>query len=599
MKKEAVLKSIATRLRIRSIQLTTKAGSGHPTTCLSMAELMACLFFDEMKYDIRNPNNLGNDEFVLSKGHAAPILWASYAEADLISEKELQTFRQFGSRLEGHPTPRMQWIKAATGSLGQGLAVGLGMALAAKLQKAPSKVFVMLGDGECAEGSVWEAAALAGKYKPDNLVAILDANRLGQSGESLYGHDIKNWQKRFDAIGWKTLTIDGHSIPQILNAFVSAKKAKGPVIIIAKTVKGKGVSFLENKNGWHGKALTKEQKEKAFKELGSMLGVDSKKYVEKPKKFIKHISSDFRLQTVNYKQDELVATRTAFGNALKTLGKNQSLISLDGDVQNSTYSEYFSKTYPKQFVECFIAEQTMVGVAQGFAIRGFVPVASTFACFLTRAHDQLRMAAISKANIKLCGSHCGVSIGEDGPSQMGLEDLALFRSLPESIILYPCDAVSAEKCTELMVKHKGLSYLRTTRPKTPIIYKNTENFKIGGCKILKQSKSDKFIIVAAGITVHEALKATKNTNNVCVVDAYSVKPLDEKTIKQITKNKKVIVVEDHYPEGGLGEAVRSLGINLAEHLCIKQIPQSGKSADLMQAYGIDAQAIKSVVKKLL
>jgi transketolase len=600
MQKEAMLDVVAKRLRVHSLQMTTKAGSGHPTTCLSMAELMACLFFDEMRYNVRNAFDEANDEFVLSKGHAAPILWAAYAEAGVISFKSLEDYRKFGSPLEGHPTPNMPWVKAATGSLGQGLSVGVGMALGLRMRALGARVFVMLGDGECAEGSVWEAVELAKKLDLSNIIAIVDCNRLGQSGESLHGHDLRKWQQKFASFGWNTFVIDGHSVKEILYALSEVRTMHGPSVIIAKTIKGKGVSFLENKEGWHGRALKPDELEMALGELAPISREDARQLVHAPPKARPAKFKEKNPVGPKYKIGDMVATREGYGVMLEKLGINERVVALDGDVKNSTYSEKFKSFYPERFVDCYIAEQNMVGMAVGLAVKGFIPFASTFACFLTRAHDQLRMAAISRSNIKLCGSHVGVSIGEDGPSQMGLEDLSLFRSLPNSVVLYPCDAVSAEKCAQLLVNHSGIGYLRTSRPKTPVIYGNGESFKIGGSKLIRRSFRDKVAVIAAGVTVHEALKASDALKNekkfVRVIDAYSVKPIDD-GLRSLAKKMKIVVVEDHYAEGGLGEAVASLGIPIT-HLCIKEVPRSGKPEALMHAYKIDAEAIKNAVKKV-
>jgi len=595
MGKEENLQSIATRLRIHALKMTTKAGSGHPTTCMSMAELMACLFFDEMRYDVKNPNNPNNDEFVLSKGHASPILWACFAEAGIVPMKKLETYRQFNSPLEGHPTPNMPWIKAATGSLGQGLSIGVGMAAAMKLSKVDSRVYVMLGDGECAEGSVWEAAALAKNLNLSNLVAVVDCNRLAQSGESLHGHDIKRWRLKWSGFGWNVFTVDGHDVKHILNALSLAQGMNGPCVILAKTLKGKGVSFVEDKMGWHGKTLSPDMLKKALKELGPM--PDAKKLVKKPSK-----SKPEKLKVrvpagPSYKLKDVVATREAYGNMLSKMCGDEHVVGLDGDVKNSTFSERFKDRCPSHFFDCFIAEQNMVGMAVGLAAKGFVPFASTFGTFFTRAHDQIRMAAISRANIKLSGSHVGISIGADGPSQMGLEDIGMMRCLPGSVVLYPCDAVSGERCTELLATHQGIGYIRTSRPKTPVLYKNAEKFEIGGSKVLRKSSSDKVVVIAAGVTVHETLKAVDDLKeSVRVIDAYSIKPLDEKTIKSAAKNRKVIVVEDHYPEGGLGEAVAALGIPIT-HLAVRGIPRSGKPEELLKAFKIDSSAIKKAIKR--
>jgi len=600
MQKEDLLKAVAKRLRYQSLVMTSLAGSGHPTTCLSMAELMACLFFDEMRYDVKNARDDANDEFVLSKGHASPILWASFAEAGIIPFSKLSEYRKYPSALEGHPTPNMPWVKAATGSLGQGLSIGIGMAFASNLRKLGTRVFVMMGDGECAEGSVWEAASIAKKLDLSNLVAILDCNRLGQSGESLHGHDVKKWQQKFSGFGWNVFVIDGHNVHEILAAFSIVRTMHGPSIIIAKTIKGKGISFLENKEGWHGKVLKKEELERALQELGPLPEVDARKLVRSTPKARPEKFKEKSPAPPKYKEGDMIATREAYGTMLEKLGINDRVVALDGDVKNSTFSEKFKSFYPERFIDCFIAEQNMVGMAVGISAKGFIPFASTFAAFFTRAHDQLRMAGISRSNIKLCGSHVGVSIGEDGPSQMGLEDLALFRCIPNSVVLYPCDAVSGERCTQLLANHNGLGYIRTSRPKTSVIYGNGESFKIGGSKVVLRSFRDKYLIVAAGVTVHEALKAANSLREqkvfVRVVDAYSIKPLDESGIRAAAKGRKVIVVEDHYAEGGLGETVASLGIPIT-HLCVKEIPRSGDPATLMRVYKIDSETIINTVKK--
>ncbi|MCX6709240.1 MAG: transketolase, partial [Candidatus Woesearchaeota archaeon] len=468
--------------------------------------------------------------------------------------------------------------------------------------KLGSRVFVLMGDGECAEGSVWEAVAVAKKLDLSNIIAVLDCNRLGQSGESLHGYDVKKWQQKFAGFGWNVFVVDGHDVHMILEALSAARASHGPSIIIAKTIKGKGVSFLENKEGWHGKALKFDELQKALQELGPMPQVDSAKLVTVSPKARPEKLNEKSPVGPKYKVGDLVATREAFGVMLEKLGVNQRVVALDGDVKNSTFSEKFKEFYPERFVDCFIAEQNMVGMASGLAVKGFIPFASTFAAFLTRAHDQLRMAAISRSNIKLCGSHAGISIGEDGPSQMGLEDLAMFRSLPNSVVLYPCDAVSAEKCTQLLANHDGIGYLRTSRPKTPVIYENNESFEIGGCKVVRRSFRDKIAIITAGVIVHEAVKASdalkKDKKFVRVIDAYSVKPLDEKTLRSVANKMKVIVVEDHYPEGGLGEAVAGLGIPIT-HLCVREIPRSGNAEDLMRVNQIDAEAITRACRRLL
>lgn len=607
MDKSKVLANIAKRLRIHSLRMTTKAGSGHPTTCLSMAELVSCLFFDEMRYNPDNPKDWGNDELVLSKGHAAPILWAAYAEAGIISQRELMNLRKVTSPLEGHPTPRMKWVKAATGSLGQGLSVGVGMALAMKLGKSKARVFVLMGDGECAEGAVWEASNTASYLKLDNLWAIVDINRLGQSEATMHGHDLRAYERKFKAFGWEVIKIDGHNIDQILKAFKKANYSSQPTVILAKTIKGKGVSFLEDKNGWHGKPLKEDILPKALQELGPMPEVDSKKYVKRPNRSqILRLQKRYNFQRNSY-QDK-TATRRAYGNALLSLGRiNKAIIALDGDVKNSTYALDFFKFFPKKAFQVYIAEQNMVGISIGLSAKGFLPFVATFSAFLGRAHDQIRMASYSLANIKFVGSHSGVSIGADGPSQMGLEDLGIFRPIPGCVVLYPSDAYSTEGCVESLVRYRGLAYLRTTRPATSIIYSKKDKFPIGGSKVLRKDKKDKAAVIAAGITVHEALKAYQELKeegiSARVIDAYSIQPLDKENIGREVEEaeRKVVVVEDHYQNGGLGEAVASALAGKAEiiHLAVKELPRSGRPEELMDKYGISAKHIKRAVKTLV
>ncbi|RJO59705.1 transketolase [Candidatus Parcubacteria bacterium] len=595
------LQKLAQLIRYFILISTTKAGSGHPSSALSATDLMTGLLFGGFfKADLNQPKNPNNDRLIFSKGHAAPLLYALYAAAGKLTEKQLLTLRKFNSPLEGHPMPSFAFTEAPTGSLGQGLSIGLGMALNARLDKLNYKTFVLLGDSEMAEGQIWEAVQLAAYYKLDNLIGILDVNRLGQRGQTMYGHNLKAYQKRLSSFGWKTILIDGHDFKQITKAFVEARKFTGkPVVIIAKTLKGKGVSILENKNGWHGKTLKPEQFKTALAELGPLdkkiRGIISKPVSKKLKSLkVRHAKA------VNYAKGESVATREAYGNALVRIApKFPNLIALDAEVSNSTYSEFLKNTYPKKFLEMFIAEQNMIGTGLGLALRGKLPFISSFAAFLTRAFDQIRMSQYANAHLVFCGSHAGVSIGEDGASQMGLEDLAMFRTLQNSIVLYPSDAVAAEKLVEQAAKAKGLVYLRTTRGKTPVIYRNTENFPIGGCKILKQSQKDVATIIAAGITLHEALKAytelQKRKINVRIIDLYSLKPIDVKTLRNAAKRtKNLIVVEDHVAEGGIGEAVKNAvtGMDVKIiHLAVKKIPRSGRPEQLLDFEGISAKAI--------
>jgi len=467
------LQAIANKLRIHSLNMTAASNSGHPTTCMSMAEIGACLFFDEMSMKVDDPHYPGNDELVLSKGHAAPILWAMYAEAGIITKESLLTLRKIDSNLEGHPTPRMPWIKAATGSLGQGLSVGVGMALAQRLQKTPARTYVIMGDGEIAEGSVWEAASIASVYKLNNLCAIADINGLAQSGRTMHDHDVEIYAKKFTAFGWHAITLDGHSVKELLAAFKEARNQSKPTILICKTMKGKGVSFLEDKEGFHGKAITGEKLEAALKEIGEPMDVNAAELVKAPPK-VKAIDlkPTGKMARPKYKLGEMIATRVAYGKALAKLGDvDPRIVALDGDTKNSTFAQDFFDQHPDKSFECYIAEQNMVGMAVGFGTKGYIPFAATFAAFLSRAHDQIRMGIYSESNMKIVGSHVGVSIGADGASQMGLEDMGMMRSIPNGLVFYPSDAVSAEILTELMVEHDHIGYLRTTRAKTPVIYR--------------------------------------------------------------------------------------------------------------------------------
>jgi len=600
------LRKIAKRLRIHSLRMTTAAGSGHPTTCLSAADLAACLFFSEMRWNPKDPADPANDEFVLSKGHAAPLLWAVYAEAGVIPLESLLDLRKISSDLEGHPTPRMSWIKAATGSLGQGLSVGVGMALAQRLDKSPARTFVLLGDGECAEGQVWEAANSAAFFKLRNLVAVVDVNRLGQSDPTMHQHDLAALSRKFRAFGWDTSVVDGHRIERVLAALKETGKRGKPTAVLARTIKGKGVSFIEDKNGWHGKPLKADELARAFEEIGCLPDVDARKFVHAPKPYRKKKAvSSFNFPRTAYK--EKTATRLAYGNALLSLGKvNPSVVAIDGDVKNSTYADKFFEAFPGRSFQSFIAEQNMVGMGIGLAAKGYVPFMATFAAFLTRAHDQVRMAAYSFSNIKLCGSHVGVSIGEDGPSQMGLEDLAMFRPIPGCVILYPSDAVSSEACVAAMAAHRGMAYIRTTRPATPVLYPPGEAFPIGGSKVLRKGAGDSVTVIAAGITVHEALKAREELKKegigLRVIDAYSIAPLDGATIvREVAEtNGRAIVVEDHYAGGGLGDAVAQAlaGRAVLRHLCVRELPRSGKPDELLEKYGISARHIAGAAKEL-
>jgi transketolase len=604
-----LLKGIANQLRIHSINSTTAAGSGHPTSCCSAADVVATLFFGHMRYDAKNPRHHNNDRFILSKGHAAPLLYAAWAETGLFPAGDLLKLRQFDSDLEGHPTPRLSFVDVATGSLGQGLSVGVGMALAARLDKLDYNTYVLLGDGEIAEGAVWEAASLAGIYKLNNLIAVVDDNRLGQSQATAFGHDIAVYRKRFEAFGWRVEDIDGHDIEEILEVLSGVGLNDQPLCIIAKTYKGAGVSFLQDKDGWHGKPLSKEEAAKAVAELQpsakSGMGVPIPAPAALP---APNNTPPAAYPPLGYKSGDQVATREAYGAALARIGEvDPRIVAMDGDTKNSTFAEKFYTKFPDRFTECFIAEQNMVGLATGFGARGKVPFASTFATFFTRAFDQIRVAGISQANLKLVGSHVGVSIGEDGPSQMALEDIAMMRAIVGSVVLYPSDAVSTEKLLEQMAQARGIYFLRTSRPKTPVIYGNDEKFPIGGAKVIRQNPGDKATVVAAGVTLHEAIKAADILKGegigITVIDAYSIKPLGKDVILAAARKTahNVITVEDHYIEGGLGDAVAGElsveGVKVHK-LAVTSLPRSGKASELLAYFAIDAAAIVQKVKSL-
>jgi transketolase len=609
---------------------TTMAGSGHPTSSLSAVELMTTLFFGGFyHFDLKRPDSVANDRFILSKGHASPLLYSLYHAAGALDYKKLLTLRKLGSILEGHPNPRLSFVNVATGSLGQGLSNGLGMAMAINLKifkqelniaRIP-KVWVLLGDSEMAEGQVWEAIEVASFYAVSNLIGIIDVNRLGQNSETASGWDIYGYQKKLEAFGWKTIVIDNaHNLKEVQNAFYETEnkrtvKDQRPTMIIARTVKGKGVSFLENKENWHGKSLDDKELEKAIKELGSV-DLNIKGRIVRPKPLpatdqkqtdgkMRGLLSRLSVYSLSHNPLTEIPTREAYGDALAELGRrNQKVVVLDAEVANSTYQNKFQKLFPERFFEMFIAEENMMGVAVGLSKMGYIPFVSTFAAFLTQTFDQIRMAQYSKANLKIVGSHAGVSIGEDGPSQMGLEDIAMMRSILESIVLYPSDATSARKLTELMAKNDGIYYLRTTRGKTPVIYDDKEEFEIGGFKIHDSKKTtgkSKALIIAAGITLHEALKAQgileKNSIKTTVIDLYSIKPLDGDSLVRLAKKSgKVIVVEDHYPAGGIGEAIAMTGIKFT-HLCVRKTPMSGKPHELLRYEEIDSVAIVNAVKE--
>ena len=609
------LTNIATRLRIDSVLATSATGTGHPTSCASAAELMAALFFAELRYDAKDPQHPGADRFVLSKGHAAPILYAAWAEAGLFDRSELLKVRDISSDLEGHPTPRLSFVDVATGSLGQGICAAIGSALNARRIGSDYRTYCILGDGESAEGSVWEAAEVAAQDGLDNLCCITDVNGLGQSRPTMWQHDLEQFARRWRAFGWHAIVVNGHNLNQVLDALAEAKATKGkPTMIVAGTVKGKGISFTEGKDNWHGKAFKKgEELDKVLAELHAQFvpqpeGVDLAKSVAKPASRPADPAAPTALPAPAYTLGEEIATREAYGAALAKLGAADSrVVALDADVKNSTFSDKFEKVFPQRFYQNFIAEQVMVGSAMGLAARGAIPFPSTFAAFLTRAADFVRMAAISNVNVKLAGSHAGVSIGEDGPSQMALEDLGMFRSQPNFVVLYPCDAVSTEKLVAEMAWHKGPAYMRTSRPKTPVIYGPDEQFPIGGLKVVRESDADVVTVIGAGVTLFEALKAHDQLKAegiaIRVIDLYSLAPIAKDALIEAGNATKgrIITVEDHYAAGGIGdavsEAVSEAGIRV-QRIAVREIPRSGKPDELVEHYGISAKSIVAAVKAL-
>ena len=600
------LKNIATRLRIESIRATTASASGHPTTCMSAADLMAALFFADMRFDPKHPQHPLADRLIMSKGHAAPLLYAMWAEAGFIPRERLTDLRLFTSNLEGHPTPRLPFVDVATGSLGQGLAAGVGCALNARRIGSDYRTYVLLGDGETAEGSVWEAAASAHFFKLDSLCAILDVNALGQSRATELAHDIEAYRVRWSAFGWHVVAIDGHDLSQILDAYREARATKGrPTVILARTLKGKGVSFTEGQPNWHGKPLSKEQMQKAIEELNRQMAPENGGVPKIPAPpAATREAAPKAMPDPQFKLGDLIATREAYGSAIAKLGSvDPRVVALDADVKNSTFSEKFEAAHPDRFYQCFIAEQLLVGAAMGLAARGAIPFPSTFAAFFTRAADFIRMAAISGVNIKLAGSHAGVSIGEDGPSQMALEDFALFTAQPNFVALYPSDAVSTERLIAEAAAMQGPVYIRTSRPKTPVIYDNTEQFPIGGLKVVRQSDKDTATVIGAGVTLFEALKAHDELKSkgisIRVIDLYSVQPIDAASLIDAGKaTGRLITVEDHYISGGLGDAVARAvapaGLTVTR-LAILEIPRSGKPDELLDKFGISARHIVNAV----
>jgi transketolase len=602
-------RELGQQLRVDSIRSSSAAGSGHPTSSMSAADLMAVLMAKYLRYDFDAADDPRNDHLIFSKGHASPLVYAIFKAAGAVTDEEMLTFRQFGSRLEGHPTPIIPWVDVATGSLGQGLPIGVGVALAGKrLDHLPYRVWVLCGDSEMAEGSMWEAFEHAAHEKLDNLTAIIDVNRLGQTGETMHGWDLASYSNRARAFGWKAIEVDGHDVEEVDRAYGEAVETAGqPTVIVARTVKGKGFSGVENTEGQHGKAI--EDAEAAIRELGGERNLRIQ--VQKPTGDApRRQAAPGAIELPRYETGGEVPTRKAYGDALAAVGRARGdVVALDGEVSNSTYSEIFRKALPERYFEMYIAEQQMVAAAVGLQVRKWKPYASTFAAFLTRAYDFVRMAAVSRATIRLSGSHSGVSIGEDGPSQMGLEDLAAFRAVHGSTVLYPCDANQTARLVALMADCEGVSYIRTTRGKTPVIYGPDEEFRIGGSRVVRSSDDDQVTLIGAGITLHEAIKAADELGRdgirARVIDLFSVKPVDVETLREAARatGGRFVTVEDHWPEGGIGDAVLDALADSDDpprvvKLAVRDMPTSGKPEELVEAAGISAPDIVAAAQRL-
>ena len=602
------LRELGQQFRVDSIRCAAAAKSGHPSSGMSAADLMAVLVANHYRFDFENPKRAENDRLIFSKGHASTLLYAIFRAAGAITDEELLRYRQFDSILEGHPTPRIPWVDVATGSLGQGLPIGVGMALAGKyLDRLPYRVWVLCGDSEMAEGSMWEAFEHAAHYELDNLTAIIDVNRLGQRGETMVGWDLDTYRDRAHAFGWETIEIDGHDVEAVDRAYTEAAGTTGkPTVVIARTIKGKGVKAIENQPGWHGKAL--DNPDEAIEQLGGLRNIHVD--VAEPEAGQAHTFPSGTLELPRYELGDEVATRKAYGEALAALGTARGdVVALDGEVSNSTFAEIFAKAHPDRYFEMYIAEQQMLAAAVGLSARGWNPFASTFAAFFSRAYDFIRMAAISRANLRLAGSHAGVSIGEDGPSQMALEDIASLRAVHSSTVLQPCDANQTAKLVAAMADTEGIVFLRTLRPNTPVIYDADEDFEIGGSRVLRSSVTDDVTVVASGVTVPEAMQAAETLAaediGVRVIDLYSIKPIDVEGLRAAAEaTGRIITVEDHYPEGGVGDAVlAALAESGAEarvvKLAVDDMPHSGKPAELLAAFGIDADGIANAARQLV
>ncbi|MFD7879839.1 transketolase [Streptomyces sp. NPDC059766] len=602
---------LAQQLRVDSVRASTSAGSGHPTSSLSAADLMAVLMTRHLRYDWDAPDNRAGDHLIFSKGHASPLLYAMFKAAGVVDDDELMTtYRRFGHRLQGHPTPVLPWVDLATGSLGQGIAYAVGIALVCRdLSKVDSRVWVLCGDSEMTEGSVWEALDKAGRHRLGNFTAIIDVNRLGQSGPTELEWDTHAYARRVEAFGCRALVVDGHDLDAVDKALTAADDDReAPTVVVARTVKGRGVSEVADKNGWHGKPLPKDMAERAVAELGGrrdlrVRGPQPPQAPPAPAPAAGHI------ELPRFEVGESVATRVAFGKALAVVGNRPDVVALDAEVGNSTHAEDFQKAHPERYFQTYIAEQQMIASAVGMAVCGYRPYATTFAAFLTRAHDFIRMAAVSQVTMALCGTHCGVEIGADGPSQMGVEDLAMMRAVLGSTVLYPSDATSSAALTAAMAGLDGISYLRTTRGAYPVLYDADETFPVGGSKTLRHSADDQVTLIGAGVTLHECLAAADRLAadgvTARVVDLYSVKPVDTDTLARAARETgSLVVAEDHHPEGGIGEAVLSAlnaaGVHAAvAHLAVRSLPGSGTTAELLDAAGISAGHIADAARSLL
>ncbi|NYE74513.1 transketolase [Microlunatus parietis] len=599
-------RELGQQLRVDSVRASSAAGSGHPTSSMSAADLMAVLLEGGyLRWDVDQLTNPANDHLIFSKGHASPLYYSILKAAGIIDDAELSTFRQLGSRLEGHPTPRIPPTDVATGSLGQGLPIAVGIALAGRrLDRIDYRVWCLCGDSEMAEGSMWEAIEHAAFNRLSNLTAIIDVNRLGQTRETMLGWDLDRYRARAEAFGWHAITIDGHDVEAIKSAYDEVLAVTDrPTMIMAKTMKGRGVKAVEDLPGKHGKPL--DNPEEAIRELGGER--DLRVQLRRPDPAEPHEFAVAGGELPSWDVDEAVATRLAYGEALTALGSIRGdVVALDGEVSNSTHSELFREAHEDRYFEMFIAEQQMVAAAIGLQVRGWVPFASTFAAFLSRAYDFVRMAAISQANLRLAGSHAGVSIGEDGPSQMALEDIASFRAIHGSTVLHPSDANQTAQLVAQLADRPGISFLRLLRGKTTVRTPADEKVIIGGSRTLRDG--DSVAIVACGITVDQAVAAAETLADegidARVIDAYSIKPIDAETIRAAARDcGAVITVEDHWPEGGLGEAVLEALAETGDRppvhkLAVRQMPGSGKPEELLRQAGIDAEGIAAAARNL-